>query len=254
MISVFIQGGLGNQMFQIATAVSLAKDMNTDLVIEDGQHHLPLQGNNISNYRSNVFKDIKFSKLDNNFLLYKEPSFSYKKIPHIDRLFLYGYFQTEKYFVDNKEYIKSLFIDPASINIVKKIYPFLGKENVVSLHVRRGDYLKNPKMHPTQSVGYYLDALDMIKKYDRILVFSDDPEWCRMNFNNSKMEFSKTKDYLEMYAMSLCNHNILANSSFSWWGAWLNQNNGTVVAPSTWFGPDGPQDYKDIYCKDWNII
>jgi hypothetical protein len=86
--------------------------------------------------------------------------------------------------------------------------------------------------------------------------FSDDPTKCKELFSKKNITYlNLEKDYLDMYAMSYCANNIIANSSFSWWGAWLNRNkNKKIVAPKIWFGPKGPQDYQDIYCNEWKVI
>ena len=87
----------------------------------------------------------------------------------------------------------------------------------------------------------------------KFIVFSDDPDWCRSNFNGEKFIICDINDsYIEMCAMSLCDDNIIANSSFSWWGAWLNQKEDkTVIAPSRWFGHMIPKDTSDVYCNKW---
>ena len=91
---------------------------------------------------------------------------------------------------------------------------------------------------------------------DNFLIFSDDIVWCKNNFVGDKFIFIEgEEDYIDLWLMSLCNHNIIANSSFSWWGAWLNKNNNkTVIAPKNWFGPNKKLDPTDLYCKDWLVI
>ena len=88
---------------------------------------------------------------------------------------------------------------------------------------------------------------------ENFIIFSDDIKWCKNNFIGDKFTFIEgEKDYIDLWLMSLCNHNIIANSSFSWWGAWLNQNpNKKVIAPINWFGPEKKLNPKDIYCKNW---
>lgn len=246
MISSFIQGGLGNQMFQIAAGASLAKDLNTEFALHEGQHFLPLQGYRIETYKSNIFKNINFKYLSsNNFkFIYRYEDTQYRQIPQQDNLMLVGYFQSEKYFKQNKNYILSLF------DIEYKSVP----EGSVSLHIRRGDYLKNPGVHPTLASDYYHRALEIIGDYSNVYVFTDSdlPE----NLNIKNMQIVKfDKDYDELSFMASCDNNIIANSTFSWWAAYLNRNeNKKVIAPKTWFGPQGPQYWQDIYCDKWEII
>ena len=113
-----------------------------------------------------------------------------------------------------------------------------------------------PNHHPVCSLDYYMDSISHLEfQYPEIkfIVFSDDPDWCRSNFNEDKFIMCDINDhYIEMCAMSLCDDNIIANSSFSWWGAWLNQKEDkTVIAPSRWFGHMIPKDTSDVYCNKW---
>lgn len=260
MISIILQGGLGNQLFQVAAAASLANKINTELILSSNNHILNLQGNKVLNYRSNIFSKIKFIEDNNffkNFQIYNEPFFTFKEIPYKDNIFLNGYFQTEKYFVSDKEYIKNLFCETEYIKTyINKKYKDINFKNSVSLHVRRGDYLKFPDIHPVCDIRYYQECISLIGKYSNLLVFSDDLEWCKDNLNYKNIIFIENEsDYIDLYLMSRCKNNIIANSTFSWWGAWLNNNdNKKVFCPSEWFGPKGPQDFKDIFCEGWNVI
>lgn len=247
MISSFIQGGLGNQLFQIAAGYSHSLEVSSSFALSLGQHHLPLQGSNISVYRDTIFKKIKFQNLDlSKLLLYKEPKFSFSEIPKLDNLLLFGYFQSEKYFKKYKDKIYDLFSFPR-----KKEAPNIK----VSLHIRRGDYARIPKILPILPLSYYKDAIDVIGEYDEILIFSDDESLAlEKEFKNSR-RVNAGNDLDDFILMSSCQHNIIANSSFSWWSAYLNPNQSKkVVAPKTWFGQEGPQDWQDIYCDGWRVI
>ena len=259
MITSFIQGGLGNQMFQISAGISLAFDIQDDFCLIEGQHHLPLQGNNISKYKTNIFRKIKFLNEEHFYKLniFVEPKFSYTPIPKNRNLLLQGYFQSEKYFSNNSQLILDLF-SPTNQDIeqIKKQAPYIFSESCCSIHLRFGDYLKFPDIHPTVSSDYIFNALDYIKDYDRIVCFSDDPTKCKELFSKKNITYlNLEKDYLDMYAMSYCANNIIANSSFSWWGAWLSESK-KVVAPAIWFGesPEMPKNWSDIYCDGWKII
>jgi hypothetical protein len=107
-------------------------------------------------------------------------------------------------------------------------------------------------------MDYYNRATSDILKYNKnkFIVFSDDPDWCRNTFTGDNYIVSDLNNsHIELCAMSLCDNHIIANSSFSWWGAWLNTNiNKRVIAPSRWFGPALIKDTSDVYCNDWIII
>lgn len=246
MITTFIQGGLGNQLFQIAAGLSLAKDVNSEFLLLSGQHHLPLQGNRIETYKSNILKNINFCDyLDNKkFSAYNETTFAYVEIPKLDWLYLFGYFQSEKHFKHNDMLIKNTFkFDKLDI-----------PKNSVSLHLRQGDYKKFEAIHPVLTIDYYSKAVDLLGKYSKLYIVSDSELPDEFNFPNCEVINTKN-DYLDFCIMANCNHNVIANSTFSWWAAYLNKNeNKRVVAPKTWFGPQGPQDWQDIYCEGWEVI
>ena len=110
---------------------------------------------------------------------------------------------------------------------------------VIALHIRRTDYLTNPN-HPSQPMSYYESALKNFDKNDRILVFSDDPEWCQQQeiFADDTIMISQGNDAdIDLCLMSKCNYHIIANSSFSWWGAWLAKSE-KIIAPKNWFASD----------------
>lgn len=162
-------------------------------------------------------------------------------------IYLNGYFQDEAYFKSIKQQLLNDFQFPAQTpegeSIKKSI---LSANNAVSIHIRRGDYLK-PEVnayHGLLPVSYYQKAKAQMESKvisPHYYIFSDDPEWCRQNmelFGNNSTIVSKTRSNIweDMYLMSLCQHNIIANSSYSWWGAWLNKNPGKIViAPHNWF-------------------
>jgi len=174
-----------------------------------------------------------------------------------------GYWQTEKYFKKYRNLILEDFVFPKKTsqknrNIIKKIT----NSQAVSLHVRRGDYVSNKltnAYHGAVSLNYYEKAINLIKKKVKnplFIIFSDDPKWCKNNLpvpkNSIFVDHNKGKQSFEdMRLMSLCKHNIIANSSFSWWGAWLNQNsNKIVIAPGSWF-KNKDSNTTDIIPSNW---
>ncbi len=257
-------GRLANQMFQFASTVGIArkKGHSVKFPIENFKTEMPdsyngcklLECFDISDsYLSNfsvIHKEIKYR--------YNESDFRYnsetESIP--DGTDLYGYFQNERYFVDSSDEIRNCFTFKESIvNDASGVIEDF--KDSVSLHVRRGDYVNQQGHHPLQNIEYYSKALQLIGA-SNVFVFSDDIGWCKenlilpgFNFNFVDLE----NPYQSMYLMSMCENNIIANSSFSWWGAWLNKNeNKTVVAPYRWFGNSMNKDTSDIYCKGWKII
>lgn len=255
MIYCRLQGGLGNYMFQIATAYSLAINNNDKLMIDEQKSVVVHKG--ISNYKNNIFRNLEFGNIcfSNP---YQEPYFHYKQINYQPNILLSGYFQSEKYFIKNRNEILNLFsIDELGEKVIKEKYKDFNFENSCSLHVRRGDYLKYPEIHPTCDLKYYQNCIDNVESKN-ILIFSDDLNWCKKNlyFENKNLVFIKDNtDYIDLWLMSLCKNNIIANSTFSWWGAWLNKNeNKKVFTPKVWFGPNANHNTEDLIPERWEKI
>ena len=232
-----MQGQLGNQMFQYSAMRAAALKYNTDIYYS-------------KEYQINeVFKLAETGVFVGNFLLYSEPEFSYTEIPLLSKnMVLRGFFQSEKYFKDFEEEIRKDFIFKSpSFSDVEWL-------DAISLHVRRGDYLKTPGYHPVCPMDYYVKALEIMPKV-KIIVFSDDISWCKNNFVGDRFSFSENRtNNQDLEYMSKCKNHIIANSSFSWWGAWLGNYNGITVAPKTWFGPEPNLDTKDIIPEEWIVL
>lgn len=252
MIITKFMGGLGNQMFQIAAAKAHALKNNTEFKVCEAGHALPYQGFKFKKYKDSIFRNIPtIDSIPKKISRYHEPHFHYKPIPNSKDLFIVGYFQSEKYFKAHEDDIKDMFSMPRNIKeYIYEKYPRIS-DNSVSLHVRRGDYVGLQGYHGLQNIDYYKQAIEHIGQKENIYVFSDDIKWCKENFEFAQ-NFIEEDDYISLYMMSLCENNILANSSFSWWGAWLNNNkNKKVLAPKKWFGPNGPKDTQDIIPEEW---
>ena len=256
-VKVNLKGGLGNYLFQIASTYSYAKEFNKTPIFETETSVTVHK--NIKYYNDNILKKISLITKDN--LNYKhnyiERVFHYNKIPLFnDSVKLDGYFQSEKYFEKYTSEIRELFTFNIP-HIIKKYDSFIHK-NKCSIHVRRGDYLKSPNHHPTQPIQYYLNAMKHFNNDTIYLIFSDDINWCKQNFpKNDKLIFIEgNKDYEDLMLMSMCQNNIICNSTFSWWAAWLNKNkNKKVVAPRRWFGSAlSKNNTKDIYPKNWILL
>ncbi len=260
MISCEMVGRLGNQMFITATAHSLALD-NKDQVVHPhsigGTSPTP---DETEIHRKTIFRNLKYTN-DLSFLkfVYSEnPNMKFEKIDYRENLFIKGYFQSENYFKHNRKHIIELFSPQKEIEefINKKYSSFINNNECVSVHIRRGDYLRLSDFHNILGQKYYEKAM---KEYDgaKFVFFSDDIGWCQNTFGNKNSIFiEKQPDVIDLFLMSKITHNIIANSSFSWWGAWLNQSESqTVICPSEWFGPKNSHLVtKDLTPPSWNVI
>lgn len=256
MISASLMGGLGNQMFQIAHAVAQGLEHNREVIFFPNSF-TPLQGKTTQNYLENIFRNVPFSTNLPSFRPLNVPEWEYKEInPYQENTIFHGYFQSSKNFKKYKKEIQDLF-SPSElfINTILDRYPKIFHKNSVSVHARFGDYKRNPNIHPSVTMSYISKALDTLENYDHIFLFSDDKNWLRSNFKGDRITIVEEADFAEIWLMSLCNHNVICNSTFSWWGSFLNKNpNKKIICPSIWFGPDGPKNYQDIFEDNWNII
>ena len=247
-ISTNHRGGIGNVLFKLAASISTALDNNVDYLfsnefIRDKDRQMVTFGH--SDYRvyyQSILRNIQFSDvLPAPYLTYIEPGFHYTPITYEKdtNLLLDGMFQSEKYFINNKEKIIDLFKIPNHIEFqIKEAIPDIN--DYVAIHVRRGDYLQFPDHHPIQTEEYYKRAAEEVGINSKFLIFSDDLEGCKYLFDSipTKYFYSTGVDWSDLYMMSLCRDNIIANSSFSWWAAYLNANpSKKVIAPTNWFGP-----------------
>lgn len=257
-----IMGGLGNQMFQYAYGRSC--ELSGKKVIFDTSFF------NQGNTKPDTARDFKL----NIFNIETKAVFSNKKnritdflgrIKRLLRSTTEGYYQNEKYFnnidaVIRKEFTLKNSMSEEGMKWQEKI---IASENSVSIHIRRGDYVQDPKtsaFHGACNVEYYIKALEKITeilkmKNMEIFVFSDDILWAKENLDfPHQMYFvsdPRIADYEEMWLMSLCKHNVIANSTFSWWGAWLNNNpNKIVVGPKQWFNGKTSEEL-GILPKEW---
>lgn len=245
-VTVRTAGGLGNILFQVATGYSYAKRTNKDFILFDSLNTASTH-EHIASFYNNLFQKISRNSkpLSSTVNIYREPSFQYNTIPIIDdSVLLDGYYQSEKYFHDYRQDLFELFDISQNTQRVK----------ACSIHIRRGDYLQNANFHSVLDMDYYNRAMDIINA-DKYIIVSDDINWCFEHFKGSQFDFSNhTSTYQDLVLMSNCTDNIIANSSFSWWGAWLNRNiNKRVIAPAKWFGSLGPSQH-DLYASGWRII
>jgi hypothetical protein len=237
MVTSFLQGGLGNQMFQISYAISESKKYGVQYKFKP-EAYTPMQANQPSKYIDNIYRNIDFSMSDEEYS---------------NSLVFNGYFQSLKYFKDDAEEIKELFSPPEDfLKKIYQIYPELYSPRSLSIHIRRGDYLTISDILPVIDISYINSSLQALGEYDVGFVFSDDKNWAKDNFNNNKIIIVENlEDYEELWMMSLCKNNIISNSTFSWWGSFLNKNiEKKVIAPSLWTGPKGPN-MDEIYLDNF---
>lgn len=253
-VSSHLQGGLGNYLFQIAVAFSISKRDSKILKIDISDIsiiHSPLEL-----YTNNILRKINFDNINHFDFIHRthHVPITYVDIPVISgNIKLDGYYQNEKYFKEFKNDIFDLYdIDTETENYLNQKYSTISFENTCSIHVRRGNYVAKQNFHPLQTVDYYKKAIEIIGESKLFLIFSDDIEWCKNNldFINNKIFITGNLDYQDLYLMSKCENNIIANSTFSWWGAYLNKNNNKkVIFPSFWFN-NGP-DSSEIGAENW---
>lgn len=257
------RGGLCNVMFKLSAAISLSLDNNVEYIFSNEflrQVDKDITCEGYDDYRifyDNVLRNIKFiDRLPSEYRTHEEVTFNYSPIPYNkgENLLLSGYFQSEKYFINNKEFILNLFKPTKSIeDHILKMLPNV--KNSISIHIRRGDYLNLSDYHPQQPIDYYISSVKLLGIDRDYLIFSDELDDIQdlFDFIPNKQFVTLGKNYLDLYAMSLCEHNIICNSTFGWWGAYLNENkNKKVIAPNLWFGPSfSHYDDSDIIPDDW---
>jgi hypothetical protein len=273
MIIINLIGGLGNQMFQYAASKALALQQNKKLVINTKAfhnyklHQYGLYHFNISESYFTFFDQIliQFAKLFSRVTYYNETEFQFN--PNLsnlsnltnNHLILNGYFQSENYFSNFRdEILKSFTLKTEVKEKTKQLLGEINLQNSVSLHIRRGDYL-NLEVHNTDKSTYYEKAIQYIAEEINqpvFYIFSDDMPWVKENFKlNYKTIYVDFNDansnYEDLKLMSSCKHNIIANSSFSWWSAWLNTNpDKIVIAPKNWFATD-QYNAQDVIPETW---
>lgn len=251
-------GGLGNQMFQIAKAKTEGLKNNIQVVFRPNSF-IPMDGNQPTKYLNNIFRNIKFDNITDPLLRISEPSWSYNQIEplYYTSVEYYGYYQSSKNFGNFKSEIKDLFQPTKDfIDKIKKLHPSVFEQNSISIHVRRGDYTTVSDILPVIDKSYIDKSLSLIKDKGPIFIFSNDKDWVIKNLNYpNSIVVDDLEDYEDLWMISLCKNNIMSNSSFSWWGSYLNKNNNSqVYVPSIWFGPNGEKNYQDIYESNWNKI
>lgn len=256
-------GRLGNSMFQIAASIGYARKYGHDWAVQVYPHndessihrvypHLPKTGDRGVSYQEHP---ADYCHQHNTH--YDQCHFNYHDIPNMGgNVFLRGFFQSWKYFEHCQDEVKKVFELPH----------VPGYEDYVSIHVRRGDYVQHAGSFPPIDMNYIIKAVTkfMYEGYEKFIVFSDDIEWCKVNiatmsYDWRDLEFTFSEGRNELQDLSLmasCGHHIIANSTFSWWAAYLGHNpDRIVISPSaeTWFGPTSgvKQPVHDLILPNW---
>ncbi|TLX73219.1 alpha-1,2-fucosyltransferase [Labilibacter sediminis] len=275
MLIVKISGGLGNQMFQYACGYALALSKNKILKLDLNLFQQNLSESERftpRNYGLNAFSNIINSKANkqdlacfigqSNGIFQRLKNFLYRKyyrpltlkssqeyIKDCNKsnfIYLDGYWQSENYFIKYRKEILAQFSFPKPTKQLELLVEEIRSNTSVSIHIRRGDYASKSainKKYGVLELGYYIKAINYLKSIVpsfKLFVFSDDHQWVREHFNIADrfklIDINNTLGYEDMFLMSQCNHNIIANSSYSWWSAWLNTSpSKIVIAPLKWF-------------------
>ena len=258
-IYIRMHGRMGNNLFQAATAHAMSLENDCDyFMVPDFTQILPEPDNcnykhYLERFKNNIFRNLKFSDLNQHPITYSEPDFSYNKISFSNNMCINGYFQSHKYFNNYKNEIFKLFeIDEFTNNKINENYGELFNNETVSINIRRGDYLKLGNLYNVIPIEYYFECIKYFGN-KTFIITSDDINWCNNNFKYDNCHVINQNDPLvDLYIQTKCNHNILSCSTFSWWGAWLNQNEDKkVIIPTPWFGPGFSYNTKDIYPEEW---
>ena len=253
-------GHLGNQMFQYAALLGMGIKHNRKIYMPYkstfGKHYY-------TELRSNLFDafDIEAHGYGlSKFPTIEEAHFEFDKNlfenPPSEDCNLYGFFQSEKWFAHCDDAIRQVFTFKDEYRIAaEEMRNQLGGD-IIAVHVRRTDYLTNPN-HESLGLDYYERALAEFPQDCEVIIFTDDPEWAKVQelFPDDRFYVSETDcAYTDMALMSLCDYHVIGNSTFSWWGAWLS-NSKQVIAPKQWFGaPLGGNDLSDLYCEGWKVL
>lgn len=248
---VYTGGRIGNMMFQTAVAVSLSK--GATMCINN-----PDQIKYVRKYKDNILRKVKlveaYPPCENH---YHQPNFWFDEIPYHENedIALFGGFQSEKYF--NEKVVRELFeIDEHTKKAIDEKYGDLLKQEITSICIRRGDYMDLPHQFTFCGEKYFKNAIQYIGKDKQYIINSDDIAWCKKKFIGPNFHFvENSTPMIDLYLQSLCTNNIISNSTFCWWGAWLNANpNKIVIAPKRWFGLYLNIDTRDLIPESYVII
>jgi hypothetical protein len=242
------QGRFGNQLFQIASTIGIAKTNGLNYGFKKWE------------YEKYFEMELPTSEYFIPKYYFVEPYFHYGVHQVEDDTQLTGYYQSSKYWENCSQKIREMFtIKNHVLCRANELFPEISFQDSCAIHVRRGDYLNNFN-HGVLLYVYYHKAMQRIAA-EKYYIFSDDIEWCKSTFPNSDrfvfVKIGKGEDgdmMTEFSIMTLCKKHIIANSSFSWWAAYLSGSE-KVIAPKRWFGVLArTHDTKDLYEKKWRVL
>lgn len=271
MVTVRLLGGMGNQLFQLAYGLGL--ESRGYEVSFDKSHLIEGTHREYSLGEFGTLAPRKFGHGIAPIVTERSLTFNPEYLNPPNPAIMVGYWQTEEYFKEISDIIRGAYNHYCMLKPLtgaaqrywkEEIYP---NANTVSLHIRRKDYLELQHFHGMPSMNYYERAIELVANHSnsKVFIFSDDTEWCKTNFpksvkfdgvhGHSEVNFTVvegTNKYEDLRLMASCKHAILANSSFSWWGAWLgdNQNCRKVVAPARWFADETANQQAAGICPD----
>ena len=244
-------------MFQIATAYALAIDNNDHCVfplhVEGATPNTQERVFYANTILRNITYGYDFRSINK---IYRESGFHYKEIQYEKNMVLDGYFQSEKYFSHRRKQILNLFSATSYIeNQLDKYADIIHSDDFAAVHVRRGDYVNLSNVHSNlaECSNYYDVALKIFEDKKKVF-FSDDIGWCYNRFGSDNIfVHDDENDVVEMFLFSRIRNKIISNSSFSWWGDWLgDENRSRVIAPKTWFGPGNSHlNTEDVIPAQW---
>ena len=274
-VTVEITGGLGNQMFQYAAARSLALRLDAPLRLDLGFYragrHRTFELDRLA-VPPALLREAPASRLarlagrllGQGGASYEEPHFHYD--PAFAALSapvrLKGYFQSPRYFEAHADTIRSELMPPAASDAESRdLAAVLSAAESVALHIRRGDYVTSAKaqaIYAQCTLGYYAEALSRLPGDGPVVVFSDDIAWARANLSSPRRlvfagEKAPRDGLADLHLMTRARHHVIANSSFSWWGAWLAGEDGVTIAPDRWFNDPAVRD-GDLFPPRWQRI
>lgn len=278
MITCNLKGGLGNQLFQIFTLISHSIRNSKSFILPYSEY-IPGHDTKRTTYWDTFLIHLKNyttgnGKFDNithvNELLllkhpiYKEKSFNYNPIENnIDNMLFDGYFQSYKYF-DEYKYKLFMLIDLKynKVKIRSEYFNYLDTHKLASMHFRIGDYKNIQQFHPVLPEKYYDNALLEIPDDYKVIVFCEEQDKDNVNqlIDNLSSKHNHNfviidhsiPDWKQLLIMSMCNINVIANSTFSWWGAYFNENDDKkIIYPSVWFGNEIKNNTDDLFLPDW---
>jgi hypothetical protein len=282
VVSITLMGGLGNQLFQIFTCIAYGISTNRRIILPYSD--VLTTGTIRPTYWDSIFKTIKYLTTFNETLYtpniiskfdcFREFGFRYNKIPTLQtsQLRLFGYFQSPHYFQEHFDTISLMMNLPNQIVSIRNKYSsyFPANTRTISMHFRLGDYKTIQDYHPLMPVQYYISAMQHILSKNNttcnVLYFCEEPDLNDVSDMIQKIKSviqnvnfvranNSISDWEQLLLMASCHDNIVANSTFSWWGAYLNQTSDKIVCyPNIWFGPRAGHDVSDLFPDTWNRI